>query len=166
MKNELLSTVRSIVGAEFSDMDIIRALHLANHDPTAAINIIFDTPNFKTPEKKSTPTRPKLLISKENVTPPLSENCTVGNAVVEDSSENVIRTEGSEWWFVGRGDVAGMSTCKGRKVRRGDEVVFAFPTKSSNSKLPSKNFGRARQAVVACSEIVRFSTKSSGEVKL
>ncbi|KAL6575778.1 hypothetical protein OROHE_000759 [Orobanche hederae] len=55
---EIISTVRSIVGDEFSDMDIIRALHMANNDPTAAINIIFDTPrSFRKPgfPKKSEP---------------------------------------------------------------------------------------------------------------
>ncbi|XAR60084.1 hypothetical protein NMG60_11033326 [Bertholletia excelsa] len=41
--DELVATVRSIVGGDYSDMDIIRALHMANNDATAAINIIFDT---------------------------------------------------------------------------------------------------------------------------
>lgn len=159
--DEVLSTVRSVVGPEFSNMDIIRALHMANHDPAAAINIIFDTPNFKTPEIKPLAARRKLIISKENEIRASSENGTLAEAIAEGYSE------GSEWWFVGWGDVPAMSTSKGRKLRRGDEVTFTFPLKSFNSlssKFPSKSFVRARQAVVPCSEIVRFSTKDAGEV--
>lgn len=159
--DEVLSTVRSVVGPDFSNMDIIRALHMANHDPTAAINIIFDTPNFKTPEIKPSAARRKLIISKENEIRASSENGTLAEPIAEGYSE------GSEWWFVGWGDVPAMSTSKGRKLRRGDEVTFTFPLKSFNSlssKLPSKSFGRARQAEVPCSEIVRFSTKDAGEI--
>ncbi|KAH7561169.1 hypothetical protein JRO89_XS10G0183700 [Xanthoceras sorbifolium] len=167
--DELLSTVRSIVGSEFSDMDIIRALHLANHDPTAAINIIFDTPNFKTLETRLVATRPKQVVDKETVIE--DGNVNSGDVtVVEVLSENGNGNEnggtgGGEWWFVGWGDVAGMSTSKGRKLRRGDAVTFTFPKSCAmSSRFPSKGFGRARQAVVACSEIVRFSTKSGGEI--
>ncbi|PIA54804.1 hypothetical protein AQUCO_00900998v1 [Aquilegia coerulea] len=53
VKDELITTIRSIIGQDFTDMDIIRALHMANSDVTAAINIIFDTPNFaKRPEPR------------------------------------------------------------------------------------------------------------------
>lgn len=48
--DELVSTVRSVVGSEYSNMDIIRALHMANNDPTAAINIIFDSSSFRKAE--------------------------------------------------------------------------------------------------------------------
>lgn len=75
---------------------------------------------------------------------------------------------GSDWWHVGTSEVAGLSTCKGRRVKAGDEVIFTFPFKSKASSSPSpspgKGFGRGRQAAVACSEIVRFSTKDGGEV--
>ncbi|GLU19251.1 hypothetical protein SLE2022_355120 [Rubroshorea leprosula] len=42
--NQLISTVRSIVGSDRSEMEIIRALHMAKYDATAAINIILDSP--------------------------------------------------------------------------------------------------------------------------
>lgn len=161
--DELLSTVRSIVGADFSDMDIIRALHLANHDPNAAINIIFDTPNFKNPDPRPIARMPRRPVV-DKVTVIENHNVSGRDAdVVEVLSEN--GNSGGEWWFVGWADVAGMSTSKGRKLRRGDEVIFTFPKSCQlSSRFPSKGFGRARQAVVACSEIVRFSTKSGGEV--
>ncbi|EEF34931.1 DNA repair helicase rad5,16, putative [Ricinus communis] len=174
MTDELLTTVRSIVGPEFSDMDIIRALHLSKNDPSAAINIIFDTPNFnsklkpQTPYKtpilenpNSNPTKEPKLVSKENE----NRNISVHNS--DNIEDNCINENGSEWWYAGSGDVAGLSTSKGRKLKAGDGVIFTFPLKSSNtSNSPSqgKAFGKGRQPATACSEIVRFSTRDSGEV--
>uniref|UniRef100_A0A6N2LJT6 RING-type domain-containing protein n=1 Tax=Salix viminalis TaxID=40686 RepID=A0A6N2LJT6_SALVM len=182
---ELVSTIRSFVGCDFSDMDIIRALHLAKNDPAAAINIILDTPNFiskqknltpKTPNPKSKalPYKPPLFVVKDNGNrnsrQNLEFNCVendAGDNTVDDN-ESVSGLVGSEWWFVGSGEVAGLSTCKGRRVKAGDEVDFTFPLKSKSSISPSpspgKGFGRRRQAATACSEIVRFSTKDSGEL--
>ncbi|CAK7329279.1 unnamed protein product [Dovyalis caffra] len=187
LTEELISTVRSIVGFDFSDMDIIRALHLAKNNPTAAINIIFDAPNFISKQKSPTPKTPNPnpkskpnpvpdkqpnLVVKDNGNRILSQNLEV-NCIENDArdctiddSERVLSSVGSEWWHVGSGVVAGLSTCKGRRVKAGKEVNFTFPLKSkiSNSPSPGKGFGRGRQTVVACSEIVRFSTKDSGEL--
>ncbi|XP_020536255.1 DNA repair protein RAD5A isoform X2 [Jatropha curcas] len=179
---DLLSTVRSIVGCDFSDMDIIRALHMAKHDPTAAINIIFDTPSFnskfklqtqKTPNStkyKQAPDKPKL-VDKENGNRNSGENLDVtyrGTSEGNGSLENpgLSDSVGCEWWYVGNSYVAGLSTCKGRKLRAGDEVIFTFPLKnnSSSSPYPGKVFGKGRQAAAACSGIVRFSTRDSEEV--
>ncbi|KAK7853707.1 dna repair protein rad5a [Quercus suber] len=186
--DELLSTVRSIVGSEYSDMDIIRALHLAKNDATAAINIIFDTPNFKSKELPAIPKTPRVSravasnSSKRNgfENQNSNSNSTVREAnatvcSVSDSGEGFVEEEvvsresslGDEWWFVGCSEVSGLSTSKGRRVKPGDEVVFTFPLKSSSSRSPSpgKVFGKGRQhAAGACSEIVRFSTKESGEI--
>lgn len=187
--NELLSTVRSVVGSEYSDMDIIRALHMANNDATAAINIIFDTPNFKSkelPAVSKAPKAPRRYSAPEPSTAVTNSKrnggesqsfrslgdeanatdcaCDSGEGFVEDVSrrESLV---GSDWWFVGCGEVSGLSTCKGWRVKPGDEVVFTFPLRSSSSS-PSlgKVFARGRPHAAACSEIVRFSTKESGEV--
>lgn len=66
---------------------------------------------------------------------------------------------------MGCGEVSGLSTCRGRRLKVGDEVGFNFPVKSAAPAAPSpgKFSGRGRQAA-ACSEIVRFSTKDCGEV--
>ncbi|XP_015873517.3 DNA repair protein RAD5A isoform X1 [Ziziphus jujuba] len=216
--DELVSTVRSIIGSDYSDMDIIRALHMANNDATAAINIIFDTPNFnfkvnnlgfpKSPQlsrrNSSSDTPPAVENSKRKVnfkdndlgfpksphlsrrnsssdTPPAVENskrkvlgrkrCLSegdGNGGDRPVEEDVCQREssvGSGWWLVGCGELAGLSTCKGRRIKAGDEVVFTFPSKnaSSSSPSPGKAFGKGRHAA-ACSEIVRFSTRDSGEI--
>ncbi|XVF19793.1 hypothetical protein REPUB_Repub11eG0141500 [Reevesia pubescens] len=186
---ELVSTVRSIVGSDHSEMDIIRALHLAKNDATAAINIIFDSPpNFKHREKQPEPetrnsssnnmvpvsVKPKNT-GKENKSYSISRNgdfvCGASNgdfvcgASILEDEENV--RLGNDWWLLGSSEVPGLSTSKGRKVKVGEEVYFTFPLKSSASS-PSgpvgKGFGRGRQVAAACSEIVRFSTKNYGEI--
>ncbi|XP_062105253.1 DNA repair protein RAD5A isoform X2 [Humulus lupulus] len=190
--DELVSTVRSIVGSDYSDMDVIRALHMGNNDLTAAINIIFDTPNFKSkgnlglqriPEVSNQNSRSEIppvavssVNSKENGGG--NENCSLrtdGNGAdcptesdVEEPAQGVCPPESSvddKWWLVGCGEVAGLSTCKGRRIKPGDEVDFTFPLKGfSSTPSPGKAFGRGRNAAGACSEIVRFSTKDSGEI--
>ncbi|KAK9279319.1 hypothetical protein L1049_012998 [Liquidambar formosana] len=188
--DELLSTVRSIVGSDYSDMDIIRALHMANNDATAAINIIFDTPNFGKSEKSKTEKNPEMLNrNSSSESKPITVkskrigndngSCSLGSVSNGTSNpsnsgdgdvkcvENLSRcvgSVGSEWWFVECGEVAGLSTCKGRRVKAGDEVVFTFPLKNRpNSPSPGKILGRGRHGA-ACSEIVRFSTRDCGEI--
>ncbi|KAG8471530.1 hypothetical protein CXB51_036343 [Gossypium anomalum] len=148
VSEDLISTVRLIVGSDYSEMDIIRALHLAKHDATAAINIIFDSPRRK-----------------ENKDCSFSSNGNVacGGSVLED--EGNVRLE-NDWWFVGSSEVPGLSTSKGRKIKVGEEVSFTFPLKGTGSSPAGsmgKGFGKGR-AAAACSEIVRFSTKSFGEI--
>ncbi|KAI4322362.1 hypothetical protein L6164_022065 [Bauhinia variegata] len=200
--DELLSTVRSIVGSEYTDMDIIRAVHMANNDATAAINIIFDTPNFKFKERSGTKRSPQVSQrsspdtatgSKKSEQPRSSSNTTTVIEKLEQNGKEHIDCYGSEanaadciinsddaamgevrgrsdfagidWWFVGCGELAGLSTCKGRTIKPGDEVSFKFPFKTAVAS-PSlgKGFGRGRQSAATCSEIVRFSTKEQGEI--
>lgn len=214
--DELVSTVRTIVGSDYSDMDIARALHMAKNDANAAINIIFDTPHFKVLAPKPISTRPPradvdmvtevLSPTPISMRPPRADvskvtkvlsptpisirplkadldkvtvfkNGNVSGGRVDGygvSSDNECdfgnwkgssEIKGGDWWSVGWGDVACMSTSKGRKLKRGDEVTFTFPKDGYlNPRFPGRVYGRARQSVVTCSEIVRFSTKSAGEV--
>ncbi|KAG9144008.1 hypothetical protein Leryth_013897, partial [Lithospermum erythrorhizon] len=75
VNDELISTVRSVVGVDYSEMDIIRALHMAKNDPTAAINIIFDAPSFKKSEipktsknlSKNSSSDAKILMPKSRI---------------------------------------------------------------------------------------------------
>ncbi|XP_021278351.1 DNA repair protein RAD5A isoform X2 [Herrania umbratica] len=175
----LIKTVQSIVGLEHSEMDIIRALHLAKNDANAAINIILDSPlNLKPREKQPEPetrhssshttsvsVKPKKTGKDcKNSSCSSNGNVTCGASIVEDE-ENV--TVENDWWLVGSSEVPGLSTSKGRKVKAGDEVCFTFPLKRSSPSPAGpvgKGFGRGRLAAAACSEIVRFSTKNSGEI--
>ncbi|CAN0900454.1 DNA repair protein RAD5A [Linum grandiflorum] len=190
VSDEMLTTVRSIVGSDFSDMDIIRALHLAKHDPTAAINIIFDTPNFnskqlqspRSPNLNPTPRRIPVSAKSRNAEKETGENC---NLVVDEDATNPVGSDsgmgneqkvrfsgsssyagsvGDEWWYLGDGVVAGLSTSKGRKVKAGDEVTFAFPVNRKSKSSAAKGFGKGRSVAAACSEIVRFSTVNGGEI--
>ncbi|KAL3718231.1 hypothetical protein ACJRO7_003375 [Eucalyptus globulus] len=193
--DELLSTVRSVVGADFSDMDIIRALHLASNDATRAINIIFDTPNFKARERpRQPPPPPPPPPTTTTQTQPRRRNAGVSNrgdgvvargrpdevvgrgldgpgggaadgAVLREGVEDGGELAGAEskWWLVGWGEVAGLSTCKGRRVKPGEKLTFTFPSKQSAASPSPGKFGKGRSAA-ACSEIVRFSTKECGEI--
>lgn len=200
VNDELVSMVRSIVGSEYSNMDVIRALHMAKNDPTAAINIIFDTPSFRKAEIPRNPVGLNRNLNSEPQTALLSSNrsgdedsgCKTHNLNSGSSSNGVVKGEiedseregksedvrnlsssgcsssmGSEWWLVGRCEIAGLSTCKGRSLRPGEEVNFTFPVERKlNSRSPGKFGGGRGRQVAACSEIVRFSTQACGEVVL
>ncbi|OVA17874.1 SNF2-related [Macleaya cordata] len=175
---DLMTTVRSVIGQDFSDMDIIRALHMANNDVTAAINIIFDMPDFRTRDRAENRKDPEISGNSENTTTIVNPNSLVSdangspNSLPQTSSVTIAETcvpakpspsIGGEWWLIGSSELAGLSTCKGRKLKAGEEVSFSFPFKKSNSPSTSKLIGKGRPAA-ACSEIVRFSTKDSGEI--
>lgn len=213
---EQISVVRSVVGGDFPEMDIIRALHLANNDPTAAINIIFDAPaQFQSSVLASpgdgagapllSPTTPTPCApcgrsgtrkgagatpspSADHLTHPLrgadSVDChsedgatstDVGCAhyppeapsrdVDRKASEPGTRDEkNNDWWLVGRCDLTGLSTCKGRRLRAGELVSFSFPSTKVESSSSNTRFSSRGRQVASCSEIVRFSTQDSGEV--
>lgn len=176
VSDHLLSTVRSVVGSDYSDMDIIRALHMANLDPTAAINIIFDTPSFSKPNDIAVPaaanSTPRGFNGGRRVEDglkvcPFSEGAANHHRVEEEVDESV---SGDEcWWFVGCSELSGLSTCKGRRLKAGDELLFTFPSSKalkSEATMPGKRFGRGRPSARNVSDIVRFSTKDSGEVCL
>lgn len=178
IKDEVIETIRSVVGQDYAEIDIIRALHMANNDSTGAINIIFDTPNFISQSRQN----PRINSSQRVKIP--SSNLIMIEDTHEDSDSNgksssqeMVVYGGQEkemaspcsspvsedWCFVGYAEISGMSTSKGRRIKIGDEVEFAFPVKNKLSSSSGKVFGRGKQAA-ACSEIVRFSTKSGGEV--
>ncbi|KAG5403540.1 hypothetical protein IGI04_009659 [Brassica rapa subsp. trilocularis] len=175
VSDHLLSTVRSVVGSDYSDMDIIRALHMANLDPTAAINIIFDTPSFSKPNDiaaaaAAANSTPRGVSGGKRVEDglkvcPLSEGAANHHRVEEEVDESV---SGDEcWWFVGCSELSGLSTCKGRRLKAGDELLFTFPSSKalkSEATMPGKRFGRGRPSARNVSDIVRFSTKDSGEI--
>lgn len=272
---ELISTVQAIVGSDRSEIEVVRALHMANYNPTAAINIILDSPPPLKPKGESRVSSTVRPVKKEKVEESdgvgdygkyvsnarfvgngnnviaavpiraikaeiMEEDCGVTGASVKTEKMDVdcgigagpvkgekmevdcdiaaasvkkteklggncgfggsqVKTEkqdddcciigekiadfstspvkirrrnpklGEKWWLVGSCEVAGLSTTKGpRKIKIGDEVTFTFPLKNaaglSKASLANKGFGRGRQAAVACSEIVRFSTKESGEI--
>nr|XP_043629228.1 DNA repair protein RAD5A isoform X2 [Erigeron canadensis] len=177
--DELISTVRSIVGQDYSKMDVLRALHMAKNDPTAAINIIFDTPTFK----KSQPPKPLKGLNhnpavdkpRDSVPVPVRVSEPVDSVVsssVKVNEPSVGRTvecnvekgndvvRSSKWWFVGCSEMMASSTCKGDKIKEGDRVDFTFPL--NKSKVAS--VGGRGKPLNSCSEIVRFSTLASGEI--
>ncbi|KAI3706455.1 hypothetical protein L6452_24209 [Arctium lappa] len=185
--DELIEMVRSIVGHDYSKMDVVRALHMANNDATAAINIIFDTPSFKRSEAPKSPkvssrnatakTQDAVRNSKRNgvsctvdddpsLSRPVELTVDKGKEVVNNVNAGSELNGSSKWWFVGCCEVMGLSTCKGSKIKAGDQLNFTFPPEKRLSGPSPGRFGgggRGRQPT-ACSEIVRFSTLASGEI--
>ncbi|KAK1383076.1 putative SWI/SNF-related matrix-associated actin-dependent regulator of chromatin subfamily A member 3-like 2 [Heracleum sosnowskyi] len=205
--DELLPMIRSIVGQDYSDMDIIRALHMSNNDCTAAINIILDTPKLKKPEitagkgkafdqtggvhmkeDGNNVVKDGALVSNvgsksvglrelEITTRKLKALDQTGGVHLKRDGDNVVKdskgveglskcssssSSSDEWWFVGCSDVAGLSTCKGRSLKCGEEVNFTFAPERKET--PRKFGGGRGRGGSASSEIVRFSSKACGEI--
>ncbi|CAL4887581.1 unnamed protein product [Urochloa decumbens] len=170
-RGEQVAMVRAVLGDGMPEMDIIRALHMAGDDPTKAINILLDfdhkppppppspspspppgkpakTLAESTPPSKS-PARPKPRAEKPKAAPAPAPATTNG--------------AGEHWWLVGSAEMAGLSTCKGRRIAPGDAVTFSFPNTAAAAAAGKSRPGRS--SLASCSsEIMRFSTPSHGEV--
>ncbi|KAI8561032.1 hypothetical protein RHMOL_Rhmol04G0304300 [Rhododendron molle] len=68
--------------------------------------------------------------------------------------------EDPDWLLVGRNMVTGLSTTRGRRLENNEIVHLAFPSWDARNRSGSKWLS----ARSAASEIVRFSTKRSGEI--
>lgn len=175
---EQVATVRAVLGDGTPEMDIIRALHMAGDDPTRAINILLDFPHGPPPPPPPSPspspsppagkpTKPHPESTPPTKTPARSKPAA---AAAEKPRPSVAPEStnggggGEHWWLVGSVEMAGLSTCKGRRVASGDAVTFSFP----NSPVAAAAGGKSRSgrpALVSCSsEIMRFSTPRHGEV--
>lgn len=177
---EQIAVVRSVVGRDFSDMDIIRALHMANNDAAAAINIIFDTPHVRlTGESTASATTTAASLMKSLTTPVVPDRkvlvrrTNMDLSVDRNSDDGAVRPSGpatsrapdSDWWLVGSSELSGLSTCKGRRLKVGDRVTFSFPSANASTSSPSTaRFPGRGRSLASCSDIVRFSTQEHGEV--
>lgn len=175
--HEQVSLVRSVVGDDCSEMDIIRALHMANNDPSAAINIILDTPHVRlvkengSPVKKSPSGATRKAVPHSEGSAPRQNSCASSPAepvprnsciTISEAPSSTSVPGNDQWWLLGSSELAGLSTSKGRRLRAGDPVTFSFPSTTS-SNMSTKFSGRGR-AVASCSEIVRFFSEEHGEV--
>lgn len=187
---EQIAVVRSVVGEDFSEMDVIRALHMANNDAAAAINIIFDTPHLRltTAAVLASPTAAARKKSLKSSSPPVRQTAS-GTATsiakevarsadiarkfsnvgaegdLEPASSRLSDRRDTDWWFVGSSDIVGLSTCKDRRLKVGDKVAFTFPSGNNSSVFPcTARFPVRGRPIAPCSEIVRFSTEDHGEV--
>ncbi|XP_066321736.1 LOW QUALITY PROTEIN: DNA repair protein RAD5A-like [Miscanthus floridulus] len=174
-RDEQVAMVRAVLGEGTPEMDIIRALHMAGDDPTKAINILLDLNHNAAPPLPPTPT-PSLSPSPSPSPPPgkpakaLVDSTLPSKAptrpmpTAEKSKPAAPTTNGGggeHWWLVGSAEMAGLSTCKGRRIASGDAVTFTFP----NATAAAGKSRPGRPALASCSsEIMRFSTPSHGEV--
>uniref|UniRef100_A0ACD5ZK51 Uncharacterized protein n=1 Tax=Avena sativa TaxID=4498 RepID=A0ACD5ZK51_AVESA len=157
-REEQVATVRAVLGEETPEMDIIRALHMAGDDPTKAINILLDFHHKLLPP----PPPPQVKPTTEPIPPPKTP--AQSKPAAEKPRPNPATTGGGEhWWLVGSAEMAGLSTCKGRRIAAGEPVSFSIPNSAAAA---ASGKGRpARFALASCtSEIMRFSTLRQGEV--
>ncbi|KAH7302007.1 hypothetical protein KP509_23G052300 [Ceratopteris richardii] len=68
-----------------------------------------------------------------------------------------------KWSFVGEAEVMCYSTCKGSKLKAGDEVLFSFP-KRDDATMRASFAAFGGRGALAAQQIVRFSTKASGDI--
>uniref|UniRef100_A0A0D9VGJ6 RING-type domain-containing protein n=1 Tax=Leersia perrieri TaxID=77586 RepID=A0A0D9VGJ6_9ORYZ len=177
-REEQVATVRAVLGDGTPEMDIIRALHMAGDDPTRAINILLDFPHGPppppppSPSPSPSPPAGKPTKSPTESTPPTKTPAQSKSAVAAEKPRPSVAPKpeltncggGEHWWLVGSVEMAGLSTCKGRRLAAGDAVTFSFP----NSPVAAAAGGKSRPGraslVSSSSEIMRFSTPSHGEV--
>ncbi|KAL5212909.1 hypothetical protein ABZP36_023756 [Zizania latifolia] len=174
-REEQVATVRAVLGEGTPEMDIIRALHLAGDDPTRAINILLDFHHGPPPQRSPSPS-PRPPAGKPTKTHTESTLPTKTPAQSKPVAENprpslaptpmLKPTNGSggeHWWLIGSVEMAGLSTCKGRRLASGDVVTFSFPNSAIVATAGKSRPGRP--GLASCSsEIMRFSTPHHGEV--
>nr|CAB3446745.1 unnamed protein product [Digitaria exilis] len=174
-RQEQVAMVRAVLGDGLAEMDIIRALHMAGDDPTKAINILLDfdhkpptPPLLPSPSPSPSPPPGKPAKTLAGATPPSKPparpkpTAEKPKAAPAPAATNGDST-GEHWWLVGSAVIAGLSTCKGRRIAPGDAVIFSFPNTAA-AAVPGKN-RPGRSSIASCSsEIMRFSTPNHGEV--
>ena len=166
-REEQVATVRAVLGEETPEMDIIRALHMAGDDPTKAINILLDF-HHKPPPPSPSPSPPPVKPAAES-TPPPPKTPAQPKPPAEKPRSSPATTGGGgggrdRWWLVGSAEMAGLSTCKGRRVAAGEPVSFSIPNSAAAAASGKGRPGRFYPSSGAPSEIIRFSTPQQGEV--
>ncbi|RLM78541.1 hypothetical protein C2845_PM12G15810 [Panicum miliaceum] len=174
-REEQVAMVRAVLGDGMPEMDIIRALHMAGDDPTKAINILLDfdhkpppPPLRPTPSPSPSPPPGKPAKTLAESTPPSKAPARPKPTAEKPKAAPAPATTngngaGEHWWLVGSAEMAGLSTCKGKRIAPGDAVTFSFPNAAAAAAAGKSRPGRS--SLVSCSsEIMRFSTPNHGEV--
>ncbi|XP_044418721.1 DNA repair protein RAD5A isoform X2 [Triticum aestivum] len=171
---EQVAAVRAVLGEETPEMDIIRALHMAGDDPTKTINILLDLhynlPPPPSPSPSPPPQPPPVQPTKppnKSIPPPKTpaqpKPAAAAAGKPRPKSNPAPGGGGEHWWLVGSAEMAGLSTCKGRRIAAGEPVTFSFPNSATAAASGKGRPGRF--ALASCtSEIMRFSTPTHGEV--
>ncbi|KAM3295517.1 hypothetical protein ACQJBY_038042 [Aegilops geniculata] len=169
---EQVAAVRAVLGEETPEMDIIRALHMAGDDPTKTINILLDLHHNLPPSPSPSPppqpppvqpTKPPSKSIPQPKTPAQPKPPAAASGKPRPKSNPAPTGGGEHWWLVGSAEMAGLSTCKGRRIAAGEPVTFSFPNAATAAATGKGRPGRF--ALASCtSEIMRFSTPTNGEV--
>ncbi|XP_024522202.1 DNA repair protein RAD5A-like isoform X1 [Selaginella moellendorffii] len=86
----------------------------------------------------------------------------IENDTAKAAEKQPVVLDAERWWLLQETEVAGYSTSRGCRIRVGEFVSFNFPKPEAESK--KKFFEHKKVRPKASSDIVRFSTKASGEI--
>ncbi|XP_004297995.1 PREDICTED: putative SWI/SNF-related matrix-associated actin-dependent regulator of chromatin subfamily A member 3-like 3-like [Fragaria vesca subsp. vesca] len=147
-QEDSVKRIRSVLGFEMPEFEIVRALSECGGNETAAINFIFENARavvVKKTDQHADALKPKSVVKKEVADCEVVSVKQVRPPNVEDGD---FPTE-KDWLSVGGTVVTALSTSKGRKLVDNEIVNLSFPTVNSSNKTKW---------------IVRFSTKRFGEI--
>lgn len=159
-QEENVKEIRSVLGSEIPEFEILRALSQCGGDRNAAINFILENAGAIVVKKTNTSTGARISTQinqgadshnssvKKEV--PDCEVISVKQVRPQNLEDGDFPTE-RDWLLVGGTLVTALSTSKGRKLVDNEIVNLSFPCVNSSNKTRW---------------IVRFSTKRSGEVFL
>jgi DNA repair protein RAD5 len=152
--------IRSVLGSEIPEFEVLRALSQCGGDRNAAINFILENAGAIVVKNTNTGTGARIstqvnqgadshnsFVKKEV---PDCEVISVKQVRPQNLEDGDFPTE-RDWLLVGGTLVTALSTSKGRKLVDNEIVNLSFPSVNSSNKTRW---------------IVRFSTKRSGEVFL
>ncbi|PRQ36459.1 putative DNA helicase chromatin remodeling SNF2 family [Rosa chinensis] len=147
-QEENVKKIRSVLGCEMPEFEILRALSECGGDQNAAVNFILENAGaivVKKADGDVDSSKPKSLVKKEV---PDCEVISVKQVRPPNLEDGDFPTE-RDWLAVGGTVVTALSTSKGRKLVDNEIVNLSFPSVNSSNKTRW---------------IVRFSTKRSGEI--
>ncbi|KAK9931068.1 hypothetical protein M0R45_018364 [Rubus argutus] len=160
---ENVKEIRSVLGSEIPEFEVLRALSQCGGDRNAAINFILENAGAIVVKNTNTGTgaristrinqgadshnvlKPNSVVKKEV---PDCEVISVKQVRPQNLEDGDFPTE-RDWLLVGGTLVTALSTSKGRKLVDNEIVNLSFPSVNSSNKTRW---------------IVRFSTKRSGEI--
>lgn len=120
------------------------------------------------PKHVESVTKLKLRLSDSSLFSSPYRDISVKVDIQKLHTKSLVRLQ-AEWKedlvLLGQSSVICLSTCKGQKLSPGDDLTFSFPKTVSETPDNRKGWGRNKGAA-ATSEIVRFSTEKSGEVRI
>jgi hypothetical protein len=133
-REEQVAMVRAVLGEGTAEMDIIRALRMTGDDLTKVIDILLDfdhrpppPPSLSPSPRPAKPAKTLTESTPPSKTPTQPRPTTGKPKPAPEPAPPPTNGGGDHWWLVGNAGMAGLSTCKGRRIAPGYAVTFSFP---------------------------------------